>query len=177
MEKMIEKHLKDNAAMGYSQHGFRRGKSCPSTLISFYDRVTLPVDQGKPMSTSWTSVKLSILALTGPFWTKCPELDEHIMGWHPTDSRAFPTNMIRLLCNPILLIPVPPPALCCLWEPDTDLYQQLSLHSFSSSCSSRGLKSATVLDRNKCKCLGPDLFRFQQKYKSPLILFLFPALS
>ncbi|KAJ7412797.1 hypothetical protein WISP_94411 [Willisornis vidua] len=34
----IENHLKDNAVIGHSQHGFMRGKSCLSNLISFYDK-------------------------------------------------------------------------------------------------------------------------------------------
>ncbi|KAJ7412351.1 RNA-directed DNA polymerase from mobile element jockey-like protein [Pitangus sulphuratus] len=44
----IEKHLKDNAVIGYSQHGFMRGKSCLSNLISFYDKVAHLADEGKP---------------------------------------------------------------------------------------------------------------------------------
>ncbi|KAJ7406126.1 RNA-directed DNA polymerase from mobile element jockey-like protein [Pitangus sulphuratus] len=50
MEKIIlgiiEKYLKGNAVIGHSQHGFMRGKSCLSNLISFYDKV---VDQRKPV--------------------------------------------------------------------------------------------------------------------------------
>ncbi|KAJ7397477.1 rna-directed dna polymerase from mobile element jockey-like [Pitangus sulphuratus] len=42
MEKIIlggiGKHLKDNTVIGHSQHGFMRGKSCLSNLISFYDK-------------------------------------------------------------------------------------------------------------------------------------------
>jgi len=51
MEKLIlevtEKHLRDNAVIGHSQHGFMRGKSCFTNLISFYDKVTHLADQGK----------------------------------------------------------------------------------------------------------------------------------
>ncbi|KAJ7428086.1 rna-directed dna polymerase from mobile element jockey-like [Pitangus sulphuratus] len=42
MEKIIlgsiENHLKDNTIFGHNQHGFMRGKSCLSNLISFYDK-------------------------------------------------------------------------------------------------------------------------------------------
>lgn len=42
MERIIlgvmEKHLKDNVAMGHSQHRFMRGKSCLSNLIFFLTR-------------------------------------------------------------------------------------------------------------------------------------------
>ncbi|KAK4807228.1 hypothetical protein QYF61_024348 [Mycteria americana] len=51
MEKIIlgatERHLKNNAILRHSQHGFTKGKSCLSNLISFYDKVTRLVDEGK----------------------------------------------------------------------------------------------------------------------------------
>jgi len=54
MEKIIlgvtEKHLKDSAVIGHTQHGFMRGRSCLTNLISFYDKVTHLVDQGKPVN-------------------------------------------------------------------------------------------------------------------------------
>ena len=52
MEKVIlgviEKHLKDSAVIGHSQHRFTRGKSCLTYLISFYDKITHLFDQAKP---------------------------------------------------------------------------------------------------------------------------------
>ena len=45
----IERHLKNNAIIRHSQHGFTKGKSCLTNLISFYDRVTHLVDEGKAM--------------------------------------------------------------------------------------------------------------------------------
>uniref|UniRef100_A0A8B9ZNN1 Reverse transcriptase domain-containing protein n=2 Tax=Anas TaxID=8835 RepID=A0A8B9ZNN1_9AVES len=46
--KVIEAHLGDNAVTGPSQHGFTRGRSCLINLISFYDKITRLVNQGKP---------------------------------------------------------------------------------------------------------------------------------
>ncbi|GAB0203757.1 mitochondrial enolase superfamily member 1 [Grus japonensis] len=43
----IERHLKNNAIIRHSQHGFTKGKSCLTNLISFYDKVTCLVDEGK----------------------------------------------------------------------------------------------------------------------------------
>ena len=52
MEKIvlvaIEVCLGDNAVIGPSQHGFVRGRSCLTKLISFYDKITHLIDQGKP---------------------------------------------------------------------------------------------------------------------------------
>ncbi|KAK4827795.1 hypothetical protein QYF61_021748 [Mycteria americana] len=51
MEKIIlgaiERHLKDNAIIRHGQHEFMKGKSCLTNLISLYDKVTHPVDEGK----------------------------------------------------------------------------------------------------------------------------------
>ncbi|KAK4817860.1 LOW QUALITY PROTEIN: hypothetical protein QYF61_001529 [Mycteria americana] len=40
-------HVEDNQGIKPSQHGFRRGRSCLTNLISFYDKVTQLVDEGK----------------------------------------------------------------------------------------------------------------------------------
>jgi len=51
MEKIIlgttERHLKDNAIIKHGQHVFTKGKSCSDNLVSFYDKVTCLVDEGK----------------------------------------------------------------------------------------------------------------------------------
>ncbi|PKU45456.1 rna-directed dna polymerase from mobile element jockey-like [Limosa lapponica baueri] len=43
----ITQHMKDTQAIRPSQHGFMRGRSCLTNLISFYDKVTRLVDEGK----------------------------------------------------------------------------------------------------------------------------------
>ncbi|KAK4810539.1 hypothetical protein QYF61_004502 [Mycteria americana] len=56
MEKIIlgagERHLKDNAIIRHGQHGFTKGKSCLTNLISFYNKVTRLVDEGKAVDAS-----------------------------------------------------------------------------------------------------------------------------
>ena len=51
MEKIIlstiERILKNNEIIRHSQHGFTKGKSCLTNLISFYDKVTCLVGEGK----------------------------------------------------------------------------------------------------------------------------------
>ena len=55
MEKIIpstiEGHLKNNAIIRPSQHGFTKGKSCLTNLLSLYDKVTHLVDEGKEVDT------------------------------------------------------------------------------------------------------------------------------
>ena len=43
----ITQHVRDNRGIRPSQHGFTKGRSCLSNLISFYDLVTRLVDEGK----------------------------------------------------------------------------------------------------------------------------------
>ena len=45
--EVIETSLGDNAVIGPRQHGFTRGRSCLTNLISFYDKITHLLDQGK----------------------------------------------------------------------------------------------------------------------------------
>ncbi|KAK4823276.1 hypothetical protein QYF61_000371 [Mycteria americana] len=40
-------HVQDKQVMRPSQHGFMKGRSCLTNLISFYDKVTCLVDEGK----------------------------------------------------------------------------------------------------------------------------------
>ncbi|KAK4825595.1 hypothetical protein QYF61_000684 [Mycteria americana] len=51
MEQMIlsaiTRHVEDNQGMKASQHGFRKGRSCLTNLISFYDKVTCLADKRK----------------------------------------------------------------------------------------------------------------------------------
>ncbi|TRZ25772.1 hypothetical protein HGM15179_001358 [Zosterops borbonicus] len=44
---VITKHLQDGQGLRPSQHRFRRGRSCLTNLISFYDQVTHLVDAGR----------------------------------------------------------------------------------------------------------------------------------
>ncbi|KAF1512578.1 hypothetical protein FQV20_0000633, partial [Eudyptula albosignata] len=45
--RVLTRHERDNQGIRPSQHGFTRGRSCLTNLISFYDQVTRLVDEGK----------------------------------------------------------------------------------------------------------------------------------
>ncbi|KAK4832398.1 hypothetical protein QYF61_022533 [Mycteria americana] len=45
--RAITRHVENNQGIKPSQHGFRKGRSCFTNLISFYDKVTHLVDEGK----------------------------------------------------------------------------------------------------------------------------------
>ena len=43
----ITSHIMDNQGIKRSQHGFMKGRSCLTNLISFYDKMTRLLDEGK----------------------------------------------------------------------------------------------------------------------------------
>ncbi|KAK4828141.1 hypothetical protein QYF61_023939 [Mycteria americana] len=45
--------VEDNQGIKPSQHGFRKGRSCLTNLISFYDKVTRLVDEGKVVDVAY----------------------------------------------------------------------------------------------------------------------------
>ncbi|KAF1556515.1 hypothetical protein FQV20_0001978, partial [Eudyptula albosignata] len=45
--RVLTRHKQDNQGIRPSQHGFMRGSSCLTNLISFYEQVTRLVDEGK----------------------------------------------------------------------------------------------------------------------------------
>lgn len=72
MEPLIleptSRHSKDKKTIRNSQHGSIKMKSCLTNLISFYDEITVPVDEGRAadvvyldFSKTFNSVSLKIL--------------------------------------------------------------------------------------------------------------------
>jgi len=71
--EVIEEHLWDNAVIGPSQHGFMRGRSCSTNLISFYDKTIYLVDQPKPAYVIFLDFSKDLTQFPiGSYWKKCP---------------------------------------------------------------------------------------------------------
>ncbi|CAM5107768.1 unnamed protein product [Eretmochelys imbricata] len=47
LKESILKHLHERKVIRNSQHGFTKGRSCLTNLITFYDEITGSVDEGK----------------------------------------------------------------------------------------------------------------------------------
>ena len=80
----ITRHMRDNWGIRPSQHGFTKGRSCLTNLISFYDLVTRLVDEGKAVDVVYLdfskafdtvshSILLQKLAVSG--------LVRYTLGW------------------------------------------------------------------------------------------------
>ncbi|KAK4806802.1 hypothetical protein QYF61_005598 [Mycteria americana] len=80
----ITQHVQDNQVIRPSKHGFMKGRSCSTNLISFYDKVTCLVDEGKAVNVVYLdfskafdtvshSILLEKLAAHG--------LDGHTLPW------------------------------------------------------------------------------------------------
>ena len=46
MSDQIVRHLENNQLIGETQHGFRKGRSCLTNILSFLDKVTSSIDSG-----------------------------------------------------------------------------------------------------------------------------------
>lgn len=86
MEKIVlgatERQLKNKAVIRHSQHGFMKGKSCLSNLISFYDRVTC-LDEGKAVDVIFLDFSKAFDTIPRILLDKCSycELSRFVLPW------------------------------------------------------------------------------------------------
>ncbi|KAK4810689.1 hypothetical protein QYF61_007489 [Mycteria americana] len=100
----ITRHVQDDQAIRPSQHGFMKGRSCLTNLISFYDKVTRLVDEGKAVDVVYLdfskafdtvshSIFLEKLAAQGldghtPHWAQRVVVNGVKSSWWPVISGA-----------------------------------------------------------------------------------------
>ncbi|GAB0183655.1 mitochondrial enolase superfamily member 1 [Grus japonensis] len=62
-------HIQDNQVIRPSQHGFMKGRSCLSNLISFYDKATPLVDEGKAVGVVYLDFSKAFDTISHIAWT------------------------------------------------------------------------------------------------------------
>ncbi|KAK4810452.1 hypothetical protein QYF61_004232 [Mycteria americana] len=87
----ITQHVENNQGIKPSQHGFRKGRSCLTNLISFYNKVTRLVDEGKAVddvyldfSKAWCTLLWVKNWLDG--WAQRVVVNGVYSSWRPVTS-------------------------------------------------------------------------------------------
>ncbi|GAB0202882.1 mitochondrial enolase superfamily member 1 [Grus japonensis] len=80
----ITQHVQDNQVIRPSHHGFMKGRSCLTNLISFYDKMTCLVDEGKAVDVVYLDFSKSFDTISTAFswrnWLLMAWMSVHFTG-------------------------------------------------------------------------------------------------
>uniref|UniRef100_A0A493SZD0 Reverse transcriptase domain-containing protein n=1 Tax=Anas platyrhynchos platyrhynchos TaxID=8840 RepID=A0A493SZD0_ANAPP len=106
--RVITQHLQGQQAIRPSQHGFMKGRSCLTNLISFYDKVTRWVDEGKAVDVVYLdfskafdtvshSILLKKLAALGLDWRTL----RWVRNWLDSWAQRVVVNGVKSCWRPV----------------------------------------------------------------------------
>uniref|UniRef100_A0A493TVJ9 Reverse transcriptase domain-containing protein n=1 Tax=Anas platyrhynchos platyrhynchos TaxID=8840 RepID=A0A493TVJ9_ANAPP len=108
MLRIITWHLQGKQVIRPSQHGFMKGRSCLTNLISFYDKVTHLVDEGKAVDVVYLdfskafdtvshSILLKKLAALGLDW----RMHRWVKTWLDSQTQRVVVNGVKSSWRPV----------------------------------------------------------------------------
>ena len=101
--KHFTQHVQDNRGIRPSQHGFTKGRSCLTNLISFYDLVTRLVDEGKAVDVVCLDFGKAFYTVShGLFLQKLAArgLDRYTLSWIKSWLEGWTQRLVVNRVNP-----------------------------------------------------------------------------
>ncbi|KAK4817096.1 hypothetical protein QYF61_027927 [Mycteria americana] len=95
-------HVQDNQVIRPSQHGFMKGRSCLPNLISFYDKVTHLVDEGKAVDVVYLDFSKAFDTVSHSFLLeKLAARDSWLKNWLDGQAQRFVVNGVKSSWRPV----------------------------------------------------------------------------
>ncbi|GAB0183516.1 mitochondrial enolase superfamily member 1 [Grus japonensis] len=104
LSNTITQHIQDNQVIMPSQHGFMKGRSCLTNLISFYDKMTCLVDEGKAVDVVYLDFSKAFDAISHSTLLEklaAHGLDRHTLHWLDGWAQRVVVNGVKSSWQPI----------------------------------------------------------------------------
>ncbi|GAB0183527.1 mitochondrial enolase superfamily member 1 [Grus japonensis] len=100
----VTQHIQDNQVIRPRQHGFMKGKSCLTNLISFYDKVTPLEDEGKAVDVVYLDFSKAFDTISDNILLEelgTHDLDGHMLHWVGGQVQRIVMNVVTSSWRPV----------------------------------------------------------------------------